>query len=588
MHGVIRRLGVILLSACLAVGSVVISPPPAAAAEAAEPAMVAQRIWAKLLTHCGETWFYSGSAFDGEGMLGGTMMAEFIEYRGVRFNLVPVRVTDADQLNGVTYRARISMIAHVYRSGSEAWSDGPDMRPRDTDEILGRAIGDANADMFGMGTSGAIALDIVKFKGRWVVARTSTTVDGMLGMGGHFIDVDKFIAARRASYSCKTGAVEQPPPTAAELAAAAEAKRQEAARMAAYNAEIEQREQVIKDGLAKWGFRGSIPEFRRALIANLERRAPEFGVDPRQYAPEIERIVQVAQTCVGITQADWDKAWHTTTDRGTQQEILHGCDGLDGGNHLIGYSVSPGGRDRAITIEPSVTAHEHIGGDFRFAPELTLNVLFDAKDGENWGDRAHAYGKYVIISAHIPFAYSNGLAGPGGALGAESQAAVDEAKFQFAGSPVEFRDALAANLVKRAAQLHFDPAAYDGDLSAINRFVASCISLTTMDWIDAESHYRADVQAPIKGRDPPVLRARRLRNCDGPDGSPSEVAVSEPSKSPGLVIEAVMSRFDPERRFYRPTHDLEIEVKLVGLPGRPTGVPVIEATLPLTERTAAR
>jgi hypothetical protein len=97
---------------------------------------------------------------------------------------VPIRVTDAERANGLSYRARISMIAHLYREGGEPWRDGPDMRPRNTDDILAQAIRQANSDMFDMGGSGAMALELVKFKGTWAVTRSSTTSSSALGFGG--------------------------------------------------------------------------------------------------------------------------------------------------------------------------------------------------------------------------------------------------------------------------------------------------------------------------------------------------------------------------------------------------------------------
>jgi hypothetical protein len=191
----------------------------AQAATTSEPAAVAHRVWDALLTHCGESYFYAGSVFDSSGMLNDVQVGHqtTIEYRGVRFNQVPIRVTDAERANGVQYDARISLLAHLYREGDGTWQDGPDRQPRNTDDIIGRALADVNSDLFDMGGGGAIALRIVKYKGQWAVTRSSTTSTSTLALGEKFYDVDKLVAAKVARYDCKAGAVVEPPLSRQEL-----------------------------------------------------------------------------------------------------------------------------------------------------------------------------------------------------------------------------------------------------------------------------------------------------------------------------------------------------------------------------------
>jgi len=211
-HGRWGRFSALL---CLSIAFGPIAPFGSFSAAAATPspaATVAARIWDKLLTKCGPSYFYGGSVFDRSGMLGDVTAGDtsVMEFRGVRFNAVPMRVTDAERANGVESRARITMIAHLYRENGESWTDGPDLQPRNTDDILGQALGQANGDMLSMGNSGAMALDLIRFKGAWAVARSSITLSGPLGFDAKYYDVDKVIAAKVARYDCEAGQVVAP------------------------------------------------------------------------------------------------------------------------------------------------------------------------------------------------------------------------------------------------------------------------------------------------------------------------------------------------------------------------------------------
>jgi hypothetical protein len=84
---------------------------------------------------------------------------------------------------------------------------------------MGRAINQVNGDLFGMGGSGAMAFQLVKYKGAWAVERGMTTAG--TGFGSKFYDVAKVLAAKVPRYSCEQGEVVQPTFTPAEIKSAA-------------------------------------------------------------------------------------------------------------------------------------------------------------------------------------------------------------------------------------------------------------------------------------------------------------------------------------------------------------------------------
>ena len=183
------------------------------AARSAGGASPATRLWGALLKQCGDTYIYTGSAFDSSGMLNDVQVGhtKLIEYKGVHFASVPIRVTDAELANGLEARSRITMRAHLYRTDGEQWQDGPDLRPRNVDDIIGQALGSANADMFDMGTNGVIALEILKFKGSWFARRSSVDMSGPItGSGDKIYDVDKLIALPHPTYDCASHSVVAP------------------------------------------------------------------------------------------------------------------------------------------------------------------------------------------------------------------------------------------------------------------------------------------------------------------------------------------------------------------------------------------
>ena len=214
----LRRVGV----SAIAIAGLLPLIDGAHAAPQPEPAAVAQRIWGALLTRCADGhYFYGGSApLDSGGMLADAQMRAnpVMEFEGPAFHLVPIRVSDAERANGIQYRGRMTMIAHLYRRAGERWSDGPAARRRDMDDILGQVLASATGEFFGMGQGGSMAVQLVKFKGRWAFARGSTDFASGFGAGSDFQFVDTFMNARLPRYSCKEAKVVLPPPSTREVA----------------------------------------------------------------------------------------------------------------------------------------------------------------------------------------------------------------------------------------------------------------------------------------------------------------------------------------------------------------------------------
>ena len=184
-------------------------PAHAAAGANATPA---SRLWSSMLKRCGDSYFYTGSAFDNSGMLNDVQMShtQLVEYKGVSFASVPIRVTDAERANGIEYRARISMRAHLYRVDGDSWQDGPDLRPRNMNDIIGRALADVGSDLFDIGTSGSMALEMIKYHGRWYVLRSSVDRSGPLIGNKNIFDLEQMMALPRPTYDCASQQVVMP------------------------------------------------------------------------------------------------------------------------------------------------------------------------------------------------------------------------------------------------------------------------------------------------------------------------------------------------------------------------------------------
>lgn len=202
-----RSATAVLMAAGFLLSTPLSATPPKAAPE---PNAIAQRVWAALLTRCGDSYFYAGNAsLDAGGMLANAQVGKnpVLEFKGIQFHLVPIAVSDAERANGIQYRGRMTMIAHLYRNQGESWQDGADMRRRDMSDIVGRVLADADGEFFGMGGGGSMAIQLVKYQGRWAFARSSTDFTSTFGAQGDFQLVDKFVKAPAARYNCATGKV---------------------------------------------------------------------------------------------------------------------------------------------------------------------------------------------------------------------------------------------------------------------------------------------------------------------------------------------------------------------------------------------
>lgn len=185
---------------------------------------VSDQLWDRLLSHCGESYFYAGSAFDKDGAKEFWHLYkpvhDLVEFIDVQFAIVPIPVTSAEHLNGSGTRARITMLSGTFRLRNQGkwgeWIDGPETPERsagDMDKRIKR--NDENDSTFGMGTGGAMALEIRKEKGEWLVARQSASTSGyglMLGEP-HFVKLSQFLADTAPKYDCKKAAIVAPPRT---------------------------------------------------------------------------------------------------------------------------------------------------------------------------------------------------------------------------------------------------------------------------------------------------------------------------------------------------------------------------------------
>jgi hypothetical protein len=84
---------------------------------------VALTFWDKLLTKCGDSYYWGGPTGDGS----------LRNYKEVSFGIVQEPVSQADQMNGVEWHGFIIMVARVFRTQEgygaaqhwEPWRDGP-------------------------------------------------------------------------------------------------------------------------------------------------------------------------------------------------------------------------------------------------------------------------------------------------------------------------------------------------------------------------------------------------------------------------------------------------------------------------------
>jgi hypothetical protein len=215
-----------------------LTAPSAPAAPVAEGGAAAQQLWARLLTHCGESWFYAGSVFDRSGMLsdvGAGAHPSVLEFRGVRFNTVPIRVSEAERLNGISVRDRVTMIANVYREDGGVWQDGPALRPRNTTDVLSLALQSVVSDAGEMGEGGSMAFEVIQFKGKWLASRSGSDMSGPLLSSQGFFSFDQLQVGAAPKFSCAQMSAKVQSTLDAAASAEAQAKH-DAALESAWNA----------------------------------------------------------------------------------------------------------------------------------------------------------------------------------------------------------------------------------------------------------------------------------------------------------------------------------------------------------------
>lgn len=218
-------------------------PPEKAEAEA-----TAKQLWDVLLTKCGDSYFYAGSPFDASGNLtilqAQNRQPQATEFKGARFALVPLEMSQAQQLNGIEYIGQMTMVSAAFRTGAGgnwgAWMDGPAGRVfRSGEDVADAALGDFVGDAFDMGGGGLISIKIVKAKGVWEVARGSS-IGAMVG-GDEFFTAAK-IAPYTNKYDCATAAII---PSEVQAAAQKAQAKAAAARQAALEADQKARAEDI-------------------------------------------------------------------------------------------------------------------------------------------------------------------------------------------------------------------------------------------------------------------------------------------------------------------------------------------------------
>ncbi|MGO9545735.1 MAG: hypothetical protein ACLPPF_13200 [Rhodomicrobium sp.] len=188
----------------------------ARAAVNAEAEGVAKKVWDTLLMKCGDDYYYAGSFFDQLGNLraltGPVKSNHVTEFKGAKFTVSPLDLSEAQKLNGVEFIGRIAMISSAFRTGQggkwNVWSDGPAGRVmRNGDDIWNSVIGDMAGDGLGLGAGGMMGFRLVKIKGVWALSREDST--GMSVTGYKYFDIPK-IGDYTNRYDCASSAILAP------------------------------------------------------------------------------------------------------------------------------------------------------------------------------------------------------------------------------------------------------------------------------------------------------------------------------------------------------------------------------------------
>lgn len=407
-----------------------VSPPPASAALLA----TTDKLWNKLLVSCGQSYFYAGSELDKSDGPSAVIYdpddAKILEFRGVR-KLPPtsIRVSDAERLNGVTERARISMVANTYRVAGGAWQDGPSFVARSYSEQTNQMLMKVFGDDAQLGWAGAMVLDIARVNGRWVFRRGSLLSSVPLWSNGTFVDLERFLAKPISRYDCETGRASPRPPTDEEIAnatAAADAK----AREESLRAEAEERERPDRERRAAetaqfeaavaelrrrgdieqkrrpemqrrerpWRFVGTFEQFKAALPAYIERRGKEFGFSAADYRGEVAAISRFAATCMDLVNPITRAGWSAPSPRAGNAGPVHECNRA---NAMFGVVVSPKDKPHGLTINRVVPDGSPTLRNFHIRVAVVPTAEDNVRNAAAWTDEIPVL--YNVIDARLVY-----------------------------------------------------------------------------------------------------------------------------------------------------------------------------------------
>jgi hypothetical protein len=134
----------------------------------------ADRLWAKLLTKCGDTYYTGGYSFGDDQHFEGLGLPLFpkptsddvtkaaAEFKGVSFVITTLNVTQADKLNGIEWSGILDLYSTAFRtkgpqdSGWGEWENGSGDRR------------EAGASCCAREAYAGIGIDLVKQRGTWL------------------------------------------------------------------------------------------------------------------------------------------------------------------------------------------------------------------------------------------------------------------------------------------------------------------------------------------------------------------------------------------------------------------------------------
>ena len=334
----------------------------------------ALKLWSKILVHCGDSYYYSGSGLDNRTQTGKPLEfsngvnANVAEYKGVTFFIEPPPPRSmADRLNakdgGFEEEGYAIMASEAFRAGSMfskkwyAWQNGPlsgaapgaEIRAGHGMEALARSL--INLFQF-PGTTGSLVVRMSKKQGKWYYSFWGT-MDYISRAEDDLLD---------------TGVTNNGAPV--NLADCGSMPEQEVAPVA---------------GARSPSATYSADDFIKLIPDALRKAAADRGLDPNAYDKELQFVSAAIKTCAQITpQMATDPArperdavvW---SKYGKQYGICTTITSVDasveaGNPH--GFSADPSRprtNDVMIRIGQPVGQHYKDGKGF----EVSISVLYD-------------------------------------------------------------------------------------------------------------------------------------------------------------------------------------------------------------------